>query len=1035
MAITSTGCRIYFSGVSGSYYSSSSDGVISLGVCHVRFPPSTDPADSVSNAVAVPGQQYQNQAQSYQSGVNSSKALIRTTGSYRFSPGYFTCFVDKGVRGEAQVFLSAPDTGRIALTQDGSPSSKFPETAQWMTVDMPLDVGLTHGSYAASSSPRGFGNELAVQYDQPMVEMAILTNSSVIILRRRKLVDVFAAVIRSGGSADGLTGEIRNFAHRYGRGETIATALAVACGQASEVASDYRIARVTDNQVLQAARETFINHGGRPELDQYAIPDSSSVPNIDQIRPSPRHDGLALYMARLLRSVWQTRIVAEQSDKSGALKISPTLPLDKVQGIQRDLVRLQEFLDDNKSSIQGLAGPDALGRVATKQDEVALQAEHRALTSLTRLITDVVEGLSFVLVLFEENLVDIVLSLPDGSRQQVREMTYERLFCTGSGKDLAKELVKAIVNRNIAQGMNIDTVTDALRRRCGSFCSAEDSTIFRAQEQLKRASDATMSNENSRHLLNQSLQNLLRVSSSLTLDQLKWAVQQYNSLQFFAGAIQLVLSVANEHDRGNAAIAWFKEGQPGQDARQAAFNHRQACYEQVHEIILAVDSNSATAPETVDGHYTVQARRKREAYEMINTSADELFHINLYDWYIENGWTSRILDTRSPFVVTYLQRQADSIVERADLLAQYFAHHHDFLEAARVQLTLAKSDFQLDLGTRITYLSYARTNASTKTVGLSSPSGSFSSNGAYAGNSRQTRQQLLKEINDLLELASIQSELLSRIKDDPRIAVTKRPDVVRNLDGPVLGVDKLYNGYADPGGYYDIALYIYQAADYRNPTDVRATWTSLIEATHEEAMDEEQGAGDDTTPNGNARRPNASTARPWEVLGEKVRSIGNTLASNESVFPLNTVIPLLYRYLIESHQHAPLPPSEQRPGEPVPDVAAPHFIPSIFVTPPLSSTIPMESVVAELEALYYVHDVPYKTRSARRLIASDLVWSLGQWFEKTRHGGLPNLFSGGESAQGVLQLLSEVVQGEGAREQGIGAEAGELMRAISGVLR
>jgi hypothetical protein len=34
-----------------------------------------------------------------------------------------------------------------------------------------------------------------------------------------------------------------------------------------------------------------------------------------------------------------------------------------------------------------------------------------------------------------------------------------------SGHDIAKELVKGIVNRNIAKGSNVETVADALRRR------------------------------------------------------------------------------------------------------------------------------------------------------------------------------------------------------------------------------------------------------------------------------------------------------------------------------------------------------------------------------------------------------------------------------------------------------------------------------------------------------------------------------------------------------------------------------------------
>ena len=114
-------------------------------------------------------------------------------------------------------------------------------------------------------------------------------------------------------------------------------------------------------------------------------------------------------------------------------------------------------------------------------------------------------------------------------------MTYDRLFCSSEGRELAKELVKAIVNWNIARGSSVDSVTDALRRRCGSFCSADDCVIFKAQEQLKRASDIDATSESSRTLLNESLRLLERVGSSLSTETLKWAVEQYISMSFYAG--------------------------------------------------------------------------------------------------------------------------------------------------------------------------------------------------------------------------------------------------------------------------------------------------------------------------------------------------------------------------------------------------------------------------------------------------------------------------------------------------------------------
>lgn len=563
MATTSTGCRMFLSATSSYGWSSSdsSSAPNSMQVQHIRFPP----PELVKNQVQ---HQSSTQMTTYQSGsgINtSSKALKPTRTAHRFAPGYFLCFAPKDPQGVTDLlFISAPDSGRIARPHESSQSTRYAEYGMWLGLGSRAeDVGLVSPPFSAASSPLGFGNELAVQYDRPVTELAILTNTGVHTIRRRRLVDVFAAAIRYGGGDEGLEGEVKTFIRLYGRGETTATALAVACGQGLDITSDSRVAKVTDPEVLEYARKSFIEFGGKPLLNENSVVDQT-VPAIDMVRPSPRHEGLALYIARLVRSFWKAPILRESLSPVGGLSVLPTVSLSKLQGTQRDLSVLQEFLDTNKSFIDGLAGPEALRRASTKQEEVALQAEHRALHSLVLLIGHVIEGISFVLVLFEERVQEIMLSLSNEIRQQVRNLTYEGLFCTGNGKDLAKELVKAIVNRNIANGSNVDTVADALRRRCGSFCSADDVLIFKAQEQLKKASEAGSNSEFGRNLLNESLRLFLQVAGSLSMEHLTWAVEHYISMQFYAGAIQLILSVAKELDKGNRALAWIQDGRPEQ---------------------------------------------------------------------------------------------------------------------------------------------------------------------------------------------------------------------------------------------------------------------------------------------------------------------------------------------------------------------------------------------------------------------------------------------------------------------------------------
>ena len=568
MATTSSGCRIFFSATSGGSYNAynisaikSSDAPTSMQVQHVKFPP-IDPKRPPAR------QQNVNQMVPYgnnQGPSTNSRALSGTRRAVRYAPGYFFCFVPKDAQGISDsLFISAPDAGRIARLRENPSMAKYPEFCFWPDLNSRAeDIGLVSDPFSAATSPAGFGNELAVQYDRPVSEFAILTNTGVHTYKRRRLVDMLASALQVGGGDEGLDGEIKKFLRMYGASETASTALAVACGQGSYITSESRTARVTDPKVLEFARKVFIEHGGKPQINENQMIDQP-VPAIDTVRPSPRHQGLALYIARLVRSIWKATMVKESMSPMSGLVVLPTVSMAKVQSVSQDLIALKEFLGSNRNLIEGLAGPEALGFVSTKQDEISLQAEHRALHSLVILIDNIIEGIAFVQVLLDEQIAEIMASLPAEIRKQVQDLTYEGLFCTVSGKEIAKELVKAIVNRNIANGSNVETVAEALRRRCGSFCSTEDVIVFKAQELLKRSSETGSELESGRNLLNESLRLFKQVAGSLPMDRLQWAVESFTSLQFYAGAIQLSLDVAHESDRGNRALAWIQDGRPEQ---------------------------------------------------------------------------------------------------------------------------------------------------------------------------------------------------------------------------------------------------------------------------------------------------------------------------------------------------------------------------------------------------------------------------------------------------------------------------------------
>lgn len=964
MAVTNTGCRLYMSVTRGFGLSADgSNAPNSMQILHIRFPPK-DPS-AISSA--SPSQQNQSSMVPYgnasQNVDSSSRLLTPTDVGYRIPPGYFMTFMqDKNRPGKDKMFCSAPDSARLKNPQDTSQlNQRFSEFA--MFVELPGTfqqmTPLNSDDFGATKTPVGFGNELAIQFDRPNAEIAIVTSAAIQTIRRRRLVDMFAGMMRYGSSDDeGREGDIKRFVRTYGRGETAATALAVACGQGMDVTSDSRLTEITDPEVIEGARRAFLEHGGKPEYNANALPDNSGS-QLDNVRPSPRHEGLTLYVSRLVRSIWKASIIKEDAAPGQGSKLVPNIDVTKLRSVQGLLDSLSKFLDRNKSFIEGLAGPQPLNRVTSRQEEIAMQAEHRAMHSMMKLIASIIEGISFVLVLFDERLDVILAALGEDSRRRAKELTFEGLFVSSVGRELAKELVKAIVNSNIASGSNVDTVAEALRRKCGSFCSADDVVIFKAQEQVKRASEAGSQSETGRALLNESQRLFQRVAESLSMEHLQWATDQYVQMAFYAGAIQLCLVVAAQRDRAKRALSWLKDGMPHGDSRQEAFDARKRCYDLIFETIQVLDQATAQSPARTDGQYTLAAKRCNEAYDVINGSDDAVFQTCLFDWYVNIGQADRLLDIDTKYVVEYLTRRSQNDRAHADLLWRYYAHHNDYLQAAQVQLDLAKGYFDLTLEERIEYLSRARTNASTRQTALT--------------DSRQSKQQLLRDISDLLDVANIQDDIYQRMRSDGRLNPERREQVLHNLNGHIMDIAELFNQYADQAGYYDICILIYQVADHRNPADIKASWQGLIDQTDEQSQ-----------------ALYGRQAAPWESVGEKVRELGRRLSVNDATFPIQTLLPMLERYYMRPQEHNP--PQQ--------------WVLDLF----LDLDIPHETLMPVLEQLYYGNVQPF-VGGRRRILAGQMVYLLRSWFQESERKGERVIFGSEENASLVLVSLASLLRG------------------------
>ncbi|KAK4640775.1 hypothetical protein QC761_606590 [Podospora bellae-mahoneyi] len=998
MALTDTGCRLLLSATSAASYTigggSSTLPPQSMQLQFIKFPPREEYQRTRDHRL-----------QPIETVLDKTSQLLETSSmGVRFPPGYFFDVVRDRTAASDRLFISAPDTGRIKLTQPTS-ALKYFEQGTWIDLgagNRTIEIGLTTKPFSANSQPLGFGNELAVQFDQAPGEFAILTNTGVHIIRRRRVVDMLATALRSvqGQGDDVLELEVRHFLAQYGRVETCSAALAVACGQGND--SRTGIGRSSDTGLVNLARLVFVEYGGQARV---AESDGRMAPQ-DSVRLSSRHDALVLYFTRLVRTLWKTKVVTIAKDGK---EVTSTVDVKKLVQVQEQVDRLENFLETNKGTIQGLSGPP--GTLTNRNDEIAAQKEHQAFHGMRQLMKSVTEGISFVTMLFSERVADIYSRLEPADQQRLSQLTYEHLFSQKPGKDLAKVLVKAIVNRNIANGANVDTVADGLRRRCGSFCSPDDVVIFKAQEQLQRASDQVANASAARLLLAESLRLFQDVAGSLSADNLERAVNQYIELKYYAGAVQLCLVVAKEKDRGNTALTWVMDNRPAGDVRERAYNARKSCYILIQQVLDALEGYLSTEPETIDGRQTVAATKRKEAYDVVNNSDDQVFHIDLYEWYISKGWIDRLLAIDSPHVEAYLQQLSEQNYTHADLLCRWYTHRNFFFQAAQVQANIAKSDMAIPIKHRIKLLGLAKANASVNTAGVS----------------RQQQQMLNHEVSEMLEMAHIQDDLLQRLLADGRIDNSRKAEVNDHLNGPILSVNELYNDYIDQAGYYDLSLLIFHLADFQNHRVIEETWSNLIHQVHNETEIKTElwnkRDGNGVPAELRDQIPEAEPPRPWECVAQNVQIIAHRASLDSLVFPVDKVIPMVCGYAIEYNQ----------------DLESPNWPMALFQ----QLHVPHALIVQVLEGMLDAQEIPFVGRK-RKNVAGWVVAVVEDWVTSIQMRGGRNSADAGGVGVWVSELLGRVdallrqFQSAGARTEAdkkLRDEAAQLRGELATVKR
>lgn len=912
VAVTNFGCRVFFKLGSGSsfgslvsntfsssLYSSSMSSALRLGFASIKFPPCTEtPEINPEIDTFASGKLYLSQLISNQ---QRSQVLRNAKIAKIISPGVFLCV--KRTKKSDKLFIATVNYGTLKK------NNKFIEDAEFINYCPKDDASSSHTyihdivqltpSMNATNVPSGYANVLASLYTKKPMNFAIITNLGIIIYQF-KTADKLLRLLKDE--------VIESYMEDYGLEETCSVLLYLSCSLGSQGPNDHLQRRA---QLLFAAS----GHNARPSdystghltgTVSYLGSSMASNPTNgditytpDQVVLSDRFYGTCLLVSRLLRDIWNENVFvpaphikvnarnevdATSIKEDNVLILSMNISRDRAEFLIGSIVVLIDFFVKSGNTIPGLSAPNYSSDPNHFESEVSLRAEHIAFSAIIKSLGAIKEALSFLMVLMEETRLkksgfdDIFAFLPITSQVNLLSLSFKSLLLPGKHvKNIIKELLSSIINKNILKGGLIDVIASSFQEKCGSFCSPDDVFIFKAIENLTRAKSIGSRDIDLKvRCLNDAAVLFEEAHASLTIANIEYAIKMMMELRYFNGAIVLLLKLANKrraekgpikndiHSIVHGGVASSGIVMNQASSWETELQMKSELYALIYKVLNQVDEIAQNVGSSNDDQSAVEEMKKARdaAYQACFSSSDKAFHYAFYQCFIDEGKSERLLDVDTPFILPFLQEKSHNNLALTNLLWLYQAKRENYYDAANILYGLVISEFDLDLSSRIEYMSRANGFC----------------NCACPPNLRQKLVMLSAILQGLLDVANIQMDLLSAIKSDKRLSDASRQIAIAALNCKVLDASELFNAYTDPLGYFDLSLSIFKMSDYQNASDILKRWEMLFDKIYHHHIEER------------------STEPFYVVTCRTISSFGYRLSTSNLVFPVSDIVELFGRY-------------------------------------------------------------------------------------------------------------------------------------------
>ncbi|KDO25545.1 hypothetical protein SPRG_20666 [Saprolegnia parasitica CBS 223.65] len=795
IAVSATGIRFYLSTFSPSFLSSALKRPTSLDLVHIRLPPPTTVladapeyhrTEGLSPAL-LPGKSPAHvHAAYYRHGVflainGGPDAYDQVLGLTRDLTARHAHDANASIKVLMRESIACDSCqGKVSAVEEFVPQggSTAPSTT---STNLNGNGKRPHASSLLDETPPVMRSELVTQVVEPIRHFLVLTNAGLHIFKKVRPIDQLFRVLHA---TKDVKKQLSHFVKCFGASETCAMLFAIACGALSSQDTLWtdNMGMKSDDHIVSMAMQAIFDFGGAPNVSSGGVPSSTHrFVMTDDVGFSAHHDGLVLFVSRLLRPMW---------------RFSPSQNIAPIERVRNVLFRLQQVLETHyrtsltAASVAEPSAANALTRELTARvqeatpavvrQENAMRAEQASIRCLYLFTTRSIQALSLVLFAPTPSLP---LSLPD-------------LVTTSEGFDA----LKALLSR-LTQGQNDAMLVASLQKQCPLFFKDTDAAACHGYQQLEAAAScATVEDRTS--CLQRSLQHFkLAAKSWKTLTHvldLEAICASYFTLGFLDGIVDLAFATAPHFGTDD-------------DARRICYGYTIQCVQ-----FFASKTTTTTKTTTNDdddiGRVCANAPTEwlpltaREAcltylLEKLLSVQDTYYHSVLYMWLYANDERQRLIALRG--AKHMLSVEAFLKAKDEDLLVQMYLVQNRYVDAAHVLWTRATSTSdRRPIGDRIELISRAKS--------------------ILAAANDPTATSALQEVTETLHVLQLQRHIWTTLQSSVPAADLEA------LATTIVAVSPLYNQFAAKYKLWPECLRILCTCHSEDMATIETLWKRLL---------------------------------------------------------------------------------------------------------------------------------------------------------------------------------------------------------------